>query len=163
MEEGVFKMNIFPFIILFLVLALLVTFVIRFIVKKSSSAVESNVKIGYFHHNGNLDFYITTDGHFISRTDNRSFLLSSVDKVTASADEQILFSKTKEETILNQQHIDTVFNQYVNHITYQFHFKDGEIFESVVDVATGKRQKQREDIKLSFNKLINLLNVIELN
>lgn len=155
-------MKIFSVIALLFILVLLVTIIIRLVVNKSGKP-ESNVKLGYFHANGNLDFYVSKDGQFVSRIEQHSFPLDSVQKITALADEQIIFSKSKEGTDLNEEKIEKIFNTYVNHITYQFYFKNGEKFESVVDVATNKRQKQSAELKQSFYKLTNLLNEIEVN
>lgn len=153
-------MNLFSLIALIVVLALIVTLIVRLIVRKST-VPETNIKLGYFHANGNLDFYVTTDNQFVNRIDNHSFPLHTINKITASADEHIIFSKSKAGTTLDSLEIETIFNDYVNHITYQFQFKDGEKYEAVVDVATSKRKNQREELKRSFNKLTTLLNAIE--
>lgn len=153
-------MKIFLLIILLALVFAFVAFIISYIMKKSPNKYD-HVQYGFFHHNGNLDFYVSKDGEFVSNTANRSFPLADIEKVAACADEQIVFQKSKNETNQFDDKIEKIFQKHVKHVTYQFEFKNGETFESVVDVATNKGGKQRLELKSSLDKLTSLLNRIE--
>lgn len=131
--------------------------------KPTSSTKTIEIKHGFFHQNGNLDFYLTTDGSFTSRIANRTFPLAEVYKIEAYANEHVVFEKTKKETHLHDNEIERLFSHPVEYITYKFHFHSGECFESVVDVATNKRNKQQMELKKSLHKLISLLQQAELH
>ncbi|MBQ0138333.1 MAG: hypothetical protein KBT36_03480 [Kurthia sp.] len=134
--------------------------------KKKQAEPRANttkIKHGFFHQNGNLDFYLTTDGSFISRTDNREFALNDVQKIEAYASDKLVFEKTASETLLHENEIERLFSHPVQYITYQVHFHSGDTFESVVDVATNKRKKQKMELKNSLYKLVSLLKEAELN
>lgn len=154
-------MKIILLIAILVVLLFFALLVVRFFTIKAISD-DNNVKIGFFHPNGNLDFYLSKDEHFVSRIDNKSFPLSTISSVKSKVDEQIVFQKTTAQTTLNQEGIDRLFQQHVKHITYEFELKNGEQFEAVVDVASNSSKKQRSELKQSLLKLNNLLNEIKL-
>lgn len=148
------------FILLIIIIAIIAW--IRSKKLNSSSASTIQIKHGFFHHNGNLDFYLSTDGSFISRTANRSFNLADIEILEAYADGHLVFEKTKEHTSYDNKKIDELFQNSIKHITYQLHLTNGEHFESVVDVATNQRSKQKLELKTSLHKLISLLKEAEL-
>lgn len=154
-------MNILILIALLVMLLIIALLIVRFFTKNSTSQ-DNNVKIGFFHPNGNLDFYLSMDDQFISRIDHKNIPLETITTVKAKVDEQVVFQKTKEQTSLNEDGINLLFQKHVKHITYEFELKNGEQFESVVDVASNSSKKQRGELKQSLLKLTNLLNEIEL-
>lgn len=154
-------MKIILLIAVLVVLLVIALFIVRSFTNKGTSE-DSNVKIGFFHPNGNLDFYLSKDNHFISRIDNKRIPIETITSVKSKVDEQVVYQKTKEHTDLNQNGIDILFEKNVKHITYEFKLKNGEQFEAVVDVASNSSKKQRSELKQSLLKLNNLLNEIEL-
>lgn len=155
-------MYIFIFALSALILLILLVF---FIIKRADQTAKpvSNIKLAFYHQNGNLDFYVTTDNEFISRIHNHQFNLQDVERIEATADETIVFEKTRDHVQLDAEKIEKLFKNHIGYVTYQIYLKNNEKIEAVVDVATNKRPKQREELKQSLNKLTNLLNQLEMN
>lgn len=72
-------MYIFIFALSALILLILLVF---FIIKRADQTAKpvSNIKLAFYHQNGNLDFYVTTDNEFISRIHNHQFNLQDVER-----------------------------------------------------------------------------------
>lgn len=153
-------MSYISLIIILIVSAAILIVCISYFVRKRPAA-HTNIHLGYFHHNGNLDFYISKDGQFVSRTENRSFDVKDIDQIQVFADNTLVYSKSKDHSELFNASIENLFQTYVGHITYTLIMKNGNTFESVVDVATNKRQTQSLQLKEALYKTANLFEQLE--
>ncbi|GEK33943.1 hypothetical protein [Kurthia sibirica] len=152
---------------MYIVIVIVVIISVALFIKKLQSTsphdtADTQVKVGFVHANGSLDFYVTKDGEFVSRAANQTFQLQDIEKIIATAEQTVVFSKTKDGTVYSEKQVDEIFEKHVGYVTYEFHFKNGEKFDSVVDVASNKQVKQRRELKQSLHKLTNILRQLEL-
>lgn len=143
----------------------IIVFLVFMVFRVKSKKVETNEQniVHYFlSHNGSLDFYVNTNDQFISCASNKTISIHEIKKISAIADHEVLFEKNANTIEFNDQLLSSKFNNFVKFISYEIELKNGEVFESVVDVASNKGTRQREQLKQTFINITDIFKKIQI-
>jgi len=143
-------------IILFLV------FMIFRVKSKNVETNEQNIVHYFLSHNGSLDFYVNADHEFVSCASNKTIAIQDIKKISAIADHEVLFEKNASQIEFDDQLLTSKFSNFVKFISYEIELKNGEVFESVVDVASNKGSRQREQLKQTFIKITDIFKKLQI-
>lgn len=137
-------------------------FMVYRVKSKNVETNEQNIVHYFLSHNGSLDFYINTDHQFVSCASNKIFEIQDIKKITAIADHEVLFEKNATSVQFDDLQLSSKFDDFVKFVSYEIELKNGEVFESVVDVASNKGSRQREQLKQTFLKITDIFNKLKI-